>query len=124
MPQRCVPTSCNYSIYGGNYAIVIPKQLREHIQAAGWSKRDIAEFLFERARVRRGDWANVGKGSVVRDRADRIHPALQLARPPARRRGRRPGGWFRRRHPALDGQQNQSRDGGDRRLRRLRAAET
>ena len=28
----------HYSIYGGNYAIVIPKQLREHIQAAGWSK--------------------------------------------------------------------------------------
>jgi len=67
----------NYSIYGGNYAIIIPKQLREHIQAAGWKKRDIGEFLFERARVRRGDWATVGKGSVVRDRADRIHPALQ-----------------------------------------------
>jgi len=66
----------NYSIYGGNYVIVIPKQLREHIEAAGWSKRDIGEFLYERARVRRGDWATVGKGSVVRDRADRIHPAL------------------------------------------------
>ncbi|HJU31023.1 MAG TPA: hypothetical protein VJ740_06205 [Hyphomicrobiaceae bacterium] len=66
----------HYSIYGGNYVIVIPKQLREHIQAAGWSKRDIAEFLFERARVRRGDWADVGKGSVVRDRADKVHPAL------------------------------------------------
>ena len=66
----------HYSIYGGNYVIVIPKQLREHIQAAGWSKRNIAEFLFERARVRRGDWAGVGKGSVVRDRADKVHPAL------------------------------------------------
>ena len=66
----------HYSIYGGNYAIVIPKQLREHIQAAGWSKQDVAEFLFERARVRRGEWANVGKSSVVRDRASRIHPAL------------------------------------------------
>jgi hypothetical protein len=67
----------NYSIYGGNYAIIIPKQLREHIQAAGWTKRDIGEFLYERARVRRGDWASVGKGSVVRDRADRIHRALE-----------------------------------------------
>jgi hypothetical protein len=66
-----------YSIYGGNYVIVIPKQLREHIQSAGWSKRDIAEFLFERARVKRGEWANVGKGAVVRDRADKVHPALQ-----------------------------------------------
>ena len=66
----------HYSIYGGNYAVVIPKQLREHLQAAGWSKQDVAEFLFERARVRRGEWANVGKSSVVRDRASRIHPAL------------------------------------------------
>lgn len=66
----------HYSIYGGNYVIVIPKQLREHIQAAGWTKEDIAEFLYERARVRRGDWAGVGKGSVVRDRADKVHPAL------------------------------------------------
>jgi hypothetical protein len=66
-----------YSIYGGNYAIIIPKQLRDHIQAAGWSKTDIAEFLFDRARVRRGEWADVGKGSVVRDRANKVHPALQ-----------------------------------------------
>jgi hypothetical protein len=67
----------HYSIYGGNYVIVIPKQLREHIQAAGWTKQNIAEFLFERARVRRGEWANVGKGSVVRDRADKVHKALE-----------------------------------------------
>src|SRR5262245_6896124 len=66
----------NYSIYGGNYAIVISKQLREHIQAAGWTKEDVAEHLFERARVRRGEWAGVGKGAVVRDRADKVHPAL------------------------------------------------
>jgi hypothetical protein len=67
----------HYSIYGGNYVIVIPKQLREHIQGAGWSKKDIAEFLFERAQVRRGEWASVGKGAVVRDRADKLHSALQ-----------------------------------------------
>jgi hypothetical protein len=67
----------HYSIYGGNYAIVIPKQLREHIQAAGWTKRNIAEFLYERARVRRAEWAEVGKGSIVRDRGDRIHAALE-----------------------------------------------
>jgi hypothetical protein len=66
----------HYSIYGGNYVIVLPKQLREVIERAGWTKHDIAEFLFERARVRRGDWAAVGKGSVVRDRAEKIHPAL------------------------------------------------
>lgn len=66
-----------YSIYGGNYVVVIPKQLRDHIQAAGWTKRDIADFLYERACVRRGDWATVGKGSIVRDRASKVHPALQ-----------------------------------------------
>jgi len=45
----------HYSIYGGNYAIIIPKQLRDHIQDAGWTKRDIAEFIYERARIRRAD---------------------------------------------------------------------
>jgi hypothetical protein len=67
----------HYSIYGGNYAIVIPKQLREPIQAAGWTKRNIAEFLYERARVRRSEWADVGKGAVVRDRGETIHTALE-----------------------------------------------
>ena len=33
-----------YSIWGGNYALIIPKQLREHLQAAGWSKTDIADI--------------------------------------------------------------------------------
>ncbi len=66
-----------YSIYGGNYAIVIPKQLREHIEQAGWNKRNIAEFLYERARVRRSDWAEVGKGAIVRDRGEKIHTALE-----------------------------------------------
>ena len=67
----------HYSIYGGNYAIVIPKQLREPIQAAGWTKQTIAEFLYERARVRRAEWAEVGKGAVVRGRGDRVHTALE-----------------------------------------------
>ena len=67
----------HYSIYGGNYAIVIPKQLRDIIQSAGWTKRDIAEFIYERARVRRGEWADVGKGAIVRDRANKIHTALE-----------------------------------------------
>ena len=67
----------HYSIYGGNYAIVIPKQLREPIERAGWTKFNIAEFLYERARVRRAEWADVGKGSIVRDRGERIHTALE-----------------------------------------------
>src|SRR6476659_3472263 len=67
----------HYSIYGGNYAIVIPKQLRDIIQAAGWTKRDIAEFIYERARVRRGEWADGGTGAIVRDRPNKIHTALE-----------------------------------------------
>jgi len=67
----------HYSIYGGNYAIVIPKQLRDHIERAGWTKRNIADFLYERARVRRAEWATVGKGSIVRDRGERVHGALE-----------------------------------------------
>ena len=67
----------HYSIYGGNYAIVIPKQLREPIERAGWTKGNIAEFLYERARVRRAEWADVGKGAIVRDRGERVHAALE-----------------------------------------------
>ena len=67
----------HYSIYGGNYAIVIPKQLREHLQNAGWTKQTIAEFIYERARVKRGDWATVGKSAVVRDRGHKEFKALE-----------------------------------------------
>ena len=64
----------HYSIWPGNYAIVVPPQLREHLQTAGWSKPDIAEFVIERARIHRREWADVGKGAVVRDRGDTIMP--------------------------------------------------
>ncbi len=67
----------HYSIHGGNYALIVPKQLRDHLQAAGWSKTDIAAFIDQRARIRRREWADVGKGAVVRDRGDSIYPALE-----------------------------------------------
>ena len=67
----------HYSIHGGNYAVVIPKQLREHLQSAGWSKTDIAAFIHQRARVYRREWADVGKAAVVRDRGDSVYPALE-----------------------------------------------
>jgi hypothetical protein len=67
----------HYSLHAGNYAIVIPKQLREHLQAAGWTKADIADFIHERARIPRREWADVGKGAVVRDRGDSIYAALE-----------------------------------------------
>lgn len=66
----------HYSIWPGNYALVVPQQLREHLEAAGWSKADVRAFVFERARIHRREWAEVGKGAVVRDRGDTVYPAL------------------------------------------------
>ncbi len=66
----------HYSLHAGNYALIVPKQLREHLQAAGWTKADIAAFIHERARIPRREWADVGKGAVVRDRGDSIYPSL------------------------------------------------
>ena len=54
-----------YSIWAGNYTIVIPKQLRELLIAAGWQKRDIREYVFRSARVLRKEWATVGKKNIV-----------------------------------------------------------
>jgi hypothetical protein len=54
-----------YSIWKGNYAIIIPKQLRELLVAAGWQKKDIREYVFRSARVHRKDWRTVGKGNLV-----------------------------------------------------------
>jgi len=67
----------HYSLHAGNYALIIPKQLREHLQAAGWSKTDVADFIHRRARIPRREWADVGKAAVVRDRGDSIYPALE-----------------------------------------------
>jgi len=67
----------HYSLYAGNYALIVPKQLRDHLQAAGWSKTDIAARIHERARVKRAEWAEVGKGAVVRDRGETVHTALR-----------------------------------------------
>ncbi len=58
-----------YSIWPGNYALVIPKQLRDVIVAAGWTKRDIREYVHQRARVRRGEWRTAGK-AILADRGD------------------------------------------------------
>jgi hypothetical protein len=66
----------HYSIWPGNYAIVVPPQLRTHFEAAGWSKGDIREYVFERARIRRREWADCGKGAVVADKGDREYAAF------------------------------------------------
>lgn len=66
----------NYSIWSGNYVIVAPKQHRDHLHEAGWSKSDIAEFIYRQARIKRGEWAKVGKGAVVRGKRDTEYCAL------------------------------------------------
>jgi hypothetical protein len=67
----------HYSIWAGNYVVVLPTQLRQHFSDAGWSKADVQRCVFDRARVMRGSWKQVGKGSVVKDRADREYPAME-----------------------------------------------
>ena len=67
----------HYSIWPGNYVIVIPPHLRDQLQAAGRDKTKIAEYIFERARIHRREWAEAVKGAVVRDRGDSIYAALE-----------------------------------------------
>ena len=67
----------HYSIWPGNYAIIVPAQFQIHFAEAGWSKADVRVQIFERARVRRSDWAEVGKGSMVGDRGEREYAALR-----------------------------------------------
>ncbi|MGH1491774.1 MAG: hypothetical protein ACRBK7_20685, partial [Acidimicrobiales bacterium] len=66
----------HYSIWPGNYAIVLPPQLRSHFEAAGWSKRQVREYVAEHAWINRGEWAQCGKGSLVGDRADKRYYAF------------------------------------------------
>ena len=66
----------HYSIWPGNYAIVVPPQLRAHFHAAGWSKADVRAYVFEKARILRSEWAECGKGAVVRDRGGSEYAAL------------------------------------------------
>ena len=66
----------HYSLWPGNYAIVLPPQLREHFARAGWTKADIRHYVHTNAVIRRREWAEVGKGSVVGDKGDRDYAAL------------------------------------------------
>ncbi len=66
----------HYSIWAGDYCLVIAPQLRSHLAEAGWSKRDVQTYVYEKARIRRSEWADVGKGSVVHDKGDREYAAL------------------------------------------------
>jgi hypothetical protein len=83
-PEEILDTFCaeikanlrHYSIYPGNYAIVIPPQLRTHFDDAGWGRKEIQQYVFENARILRREWADVGKGAVVGRRGEQEYPAL------------------------------------------------
>ena len=66
----------HYSIWPGNYAFVIPPQLRTHFENAGWSKKDIRKYVYENARIKRKEWADCGKGSVVGSKGEQEYIAL------------------------------------------------
>ena len=67
-----------YSIWAGNYAVIIPKQPREVLVAAGWQKHDVREYIFETARVRRRQWRDVGKAAIAaRGDEERVYTALR-----------------------------------------------
>jgi len=66
----------HYSIWPGNYAIVIPPQLRAHFEDAGWSKADIRRYVFQNARILRREWADCGKAAVVGGQGDKEYAAL------------------------------------------------
>ena len=67
-----------YSIWPGNYAIVIPKQHRQLFTDAGWGKQEIREYVHEAARVTRREWRSVGKAAVAsRQDEDRVYTALR-----------------------------------------------
>lgn len=68
-----------YSIWEGNYAIVVPPQHRDIFNAAGWTKQTIREYMFERCRVQRKQWREVGKAKVagVRNDEEKVYRALR-----------------------------------------------
>jgi hypothetical protein len=67
----------NYSIWAGNYAIVVSPQLREHFATAGWSKNNVRAYVYEHARITRSEWAACGKGAVVGDKGAQQYCALR-----------------------------------------------
>jgi len=67
-----------YSIWEGNYAVVIPRQHRDIFAESDWTKADIREYVFEVARVKRGEWRTVGKAAVAgRRNEDQVYRALR-----------------------------------------------
>jgi hypothetical protein len=67
-----------YSIWPGNYAMIVPKQHREVLARAGWTRRDVRDYVHDSARVTRRDWRTVGKAAIAARRdEDRVYRALR-----------------------------------------------
>jgi hypothetical protein len=67
-----------YSIWAGNYAMVVPPMHRQIFAAAKWSKRDVREYVFDKACVARKEWRSVGKAAVAgRKDEEKIYRALR-----------------------------------------------
>ena len=60
-----------YSIWAGQLRLVMPRQQRDILAAAGWSKKEVREYVFERARVTRRRVAHRGQGGGRRAAATR-----------------------------------------------------
>ena len=77
-----------YSIWAGNYALIVPKQLRDLIAAAGWQKRDIQEYGLP---FRPGRAPRLGHGRKKTDRqpGQGSRPAFQRLTRPGRFAGDR-----------------------------------
>jgi len=67
-----------YSIWEGNYAIVIARQQQQIFAAAKWTRENIREYVFETAHVQRKEWRSVGKSAVagLKDE-ERVYRALR-----------------------------------------------
>ena len=67
-----------YSIWEGNYAMVVAQQHQQIFAAAKWTRENIRDYVFEAAHVQRKDWRTVGKAAVApRKNEDRVHHALR-----------------------------------------------
>jgi len=67
-----------YSIWEGNYAMVVPKQHRLFFAEANWTKQNIRDYIFEVAQVARKEWRTVGKAAVAgRKDEERMYRALR-----------------------------------------------
>ncbi len=67
-----------YSIWEGNYAMIVPRQHREIFAAASWTKQNIREHVFEVARIARKEWRTVGKAAVAaRKYEEQVYRALR-----------------------------------------------